>query len=89
LEKNTLAKATFARESLVASVGKGPVAGVKQEGEPGSVGAETKVPTGGYFQHMPPQGFKLAPISSLPTPSAKNVPAKKSARVLIVVEVVE
>ena len=61
----------------------------KPEGEGGSAGTETKVPTGGYFQHMPPQGFKLAPAAPAAIKPGDKVPAKKSARVLIVVEVVE
>ncbi|MCE9525231.1 MAG: zf-HC2 domain-containing protein [Planctomycetales bacterium] len=89
LEKNSIAKAAFAPESLVASIGKGPSMAAKPEGEPGSAGTETKVPTGGYFQHMPPQGFKLAPATAAAIKPGDKVPAKKSARVLIVVEVVE
>jgi len=89
LEKNSIAKAAFAPESLVASIGHGPSMVAKPEGEAGSAGVETKVPTGGYFQHMPPQGFKLAPAAPSAIKPGEKVPAKKSARVLIVVEVVE
>lgn len=89
LEKNPVAKADFAPESLVASVGKGPVLNAKPEGEPDSAGPETKVPTGGYFQHMPPRGFTLAPAATPALKPGEKGPAKKSARVLIVVEVVD
>ena len=90
LEQNPTAKATFAPESLVASVGTGPQRTKGPEGEPGSKGIETSIPTGGYFQHMPPRGFTLAPSASPPAiKPGEKVPAKKSARVLIVVEVVE
>jgi hypothetical protein len=90
LEQNPTAKATFAPESLVASVGTGPQRTRGPEGEPGSKGTETAIPTGGYFQHMPPRGFTLAPSASPPAiKPGEKVPAKKSARVLIVVEVAE
>lgn len=88
LEKNPVAKAGFAPESLVASVGKGPLSLPTGESEPGGIGTQTKIPTGGYFQHMPPHGFTLAPAPS-GLKSGEKVPAKKAARVLIVVEVVE
>jgi negative regulator of sigma E activity len=90
LEQNPTAKATFAPESLVASVGTGPQWTKGPEGEPGSKGTGTAIPRGGYFQHMPPRGFTLAPSASPPAAKpGEKVPAKKSARVLIVVEVVE
>ncbi len=89
LEKNPVAKADFTPESLVASVGQGPVLNAKPEGEPNSAGPETKIPTGGYFQHMPPRGFTLAPAASSAIKPREKGPAKKSARVLIVVEVVD
>jgi hypothetical protein len=93
LEQNAVAKAAFAPESLVASLGKGPELAVKPEGEPGSeqsANKAAKVPTGGYYQHMPPRGFTLAPSASPPAVnSGEKIPAKKTARVLIVVEVVD
>ena len=90
LEQNAVAKAAFAPESLVASIGKGPLTISRSEAEPGSAGPETKIPTGGYYQHMPPHGFTLAPSASPPAlKPGEKFPAKKSARVLIVVEVVE
>lgn len=90
LEQNPTAKATFAPESLVASIGTGPQRTKGPEGEPGSKGTETAIPTGGYFQHMPPRGFTLAPSASPPAiKPGEKVPAKKSARVLIVVELAE
>ncbi len=90
LANNPAAKATFAPESLVASIGQGPMARERPEGEPGSVGTQSKIPSGGYYQHMPPRGFTLTPAPTAPAlqPGAK-VPVKKSARVLIVVEVVD
>lgn len=93
LEQNAVAKAAFAPESLVASLGKGPDLVPKVEGEPGSeqsANQAAKIPTGGYYQHMPPRGFTLAPSASPPAVnSGEKVPAKKTARVLIVVEVVD
>lgn len=90
LAQNPTVKATFAPESLVASVGKGALTLQKAESEGGGIGTETKIPTGGYFQHMPPRGFTLAPSASPPAVKpGEKVPAKKSARVLIVVEVIE
>lgn len=90
LEQNAVAKAAFAPESLVASTGKGPLTIPRTEAEPGSAGPETKIPTGGYYQHIPPHGFTLAPSASPPAlKTGEKFPAKKSARVLIVVEVVD
>ncbi|MGI8978086.1 MAG: anti-sigma factor family protein [Pirellulaceae bacterium] len=90
LEQNAVAKAAFAPESLVASTGKGPLTRPTTNAEPGSAGPETKIPTGGYYQHMPPHGFTLAPSASPPAlKPGEKFPAKKSARVLIVVEVVD
>jgi hypothetical protein len=93
LEQNAVAKAAFAPESLVASLGKGPDLAPKAEGEPGSEGPANKaarIPTGGYYQHMPPRGFTLAPSASPPAVnSGEKIPPKKTARVLIVVEVVD
>lgn len=93
LEKNAVAKAVFAPESLVASLGKGPDLAPKVEGEPGReepANKAAKIPTGGYYQHMPPRGFTLAPSASPPAVnSGEKIPAKKTARVLIVVEVVD
>lgn len=92
LEHNPTAKAAFAPEAIIASIGKGPTFAPKEEGEPGSEipGAASKIPTGGYAQHLPPRGFTLAPAATPPAASAaEKVPSRKSARVLIVVEVVE
>ncbi|MBC7852766.1 MAG: hypothetical protein IAF94_04955 [Pirellulaceae bacterium] len=90
LEQNAVAKAAFAPESLVASTGKGPLTIPTANAEPGSAGPKTKIPTGGYYQHLPPHGFTLAPSASPPALNpGEKIPAKKSARVLIVVEVVD
>jgi Putative zinc-finger len=90
LKQNAVAQAAFAPESLVASVGKAPLSLTNPEGEGGSSGPKTKIPAGGYYQHMPPHGFTLAPAAAPPAlKPGEKTPTKKSARVLIVVEVVD